>query len=299
VEAPIPVTAAPSSPTVWLKITDGFFSLTHSAQPQPLLEINNISADLPIAGAPATGHLHTGSLFALGQMLASNGQINLRWKYPLWESDTTRLTLAGLYADTKFQVGRVAGLPFSVMVSQEPQNWQSSDGPYQINHLQSLHRLGGFLISPQTWQGESVWQTKEIKASHGNRKFQFFAAHTRLLLQGSTLHCQDFRLFGDDYSILGNGKLNTRGECLGIARLIAPRGTADSWEYRWRQAFPELTVSLRPMYNEDRRAIDILCGGTPTQPWLSFDQGKSLLDLRKILQRWQATHPATSLPPTP
>jgi hypothetical protein len=284
---------------VWLKISDGFLALTHSSQPQPLLEINNISADLPIAGAPATGHLHAGSLNALSQILASNGQINLRWQYPRWESETTRLSFAGIYADTKFQVGRVAGLPFSVMVAQEPQNWQSSDGPYQINHLQSIHRLGGFLIAPQTWQGESVWQTNEIKASLGQRKFQFFASHSRLLLQGSTLHCTDFRLLGDDYSILGNGLLNTQGECLGLARLIAPRGTADSWEHRWRQAFPELPVSLRPMYNEDRRVIDILCGGTPTQPWLSFDQGKSLLDLRKILQRWQETNPATPLPPAP
>ena len=49
---------------------------------------------------------------------------------------------------------------------------------------------------------------------------------------------------------------------------------------------PSLLPKLAPLYNEDRRVIDFLLGGSITQPWISADQGKHLLDLKKMISLW-------------
>jgi hypothetical protein len=45
--------------------------------------------------------------------------------------------------------------------------------------------------------------------------------------------------------------------------------------------------------NEDRRVADVLLGGTIEQPIISFDHGKTLLDLRKIFTFFQQQTPLT------
>lgn len=296
---PAPTFTEPPSPTVWLKITDGHLSVTHSAQVHPLLEIKDISAILPIAGAPATGHLHSGSIHTLNQTLAPDGHIDIGWQYPLWESTSTALQVSNLKAKAKFQVARAAGLPFSLIIAQEPQSLRYEAANFEVDQFQSLHRLAGFFLAPQTWQGESLGQAQKIKASLGSQQVGFFAAQSRIILLGGTLQCSDFRLLGDDFSLLGNGMLNSRGECLGIIRLTAPRAAALEWENRWRNAYPEQPLTMQPLWNEDRRAIDFLCGGSPAQQWLSFDQGKTLLDLAQITHRWRITPDSPPLSPNP
>lgn len=288
------VPAEPPSPTVWLKITEGSVVIVHPSQEKPLLQVDQIDANFPVAGAPAAGHLRSGPITALGQLIAPFGHIALRWQHPLWESEVTLLSFSSLEAEAKFQVARVAGLPFGVMIAQNPQPWRSPDGTQQIEHVQSKHRLSGFLLGPHTWSGESLWEAQRIKGKIAQHELNFFAAQSRVVLQGGVFHCTDFRLLGDDYSVLGNGLFPLKGPCLGIARMTAPRATANDWEQRWRQALPEINIALQPMFNEDRRAIDVVCGGTLGQPWLSFDQGKTMLDMRKVLSRWQQRH---TLPP--
>lgn len=279
--------ADPPSPTTWLKISEGHLAIVHPSQTQPLLEIDQIDANLPIAGAPAAGHLQSGAIAVLNQIIAPFGHIALHWQYPLWDSEVTRLSCTSLQADAKIQVARVAGLPFGVVITQTPQAWRSADGIQQLGKIQSQHRLSGFLLGPQTWHGDSLWEAQQIKGKIRGHDLNFFAAQSRLVLQSGVLQCTDFRLLGDDYSLLGNGLYPLRGPSLGIVRITAPRATANQWELRWQQVFPEVKIALQPMFNEDRRAIDVVCGGTLAQPWLSFDQGKTMLDLQKILLRWQ------------
>jgi hypothetical protein len=283
--APPPTPEAPS-PTVWLKITGGHVIFTHDSQSQPLLEIQQISANLPIAGAPAAGEVQSGAITSLGQILAPIGQVALRWNYPLWETETTPFAIDTLHTEGKLQIARLPGLPFGMMIAQEPQSWSSADKTQQVEQIQSLHKLGGYLLGPQTWTGESLLQTQKIQAHLGGQSLNFFAAQSRIILQGGLLRCTDFRLLGDDYSLLGNGLCPLNGPCLGIARITAPRGVANDWENRWQQSFPEMKIALQPMFNEDRRAIDVVCGGTADQPWISFDQGKTMLDFFKVRSLW-------------
>jgi hypothetical protein len=287
-----PVAPEPPSPTVWLKITDGSLAITHPAVQGALWEMQNISSDLPIGGAPASGHVQCAAIKLAQSTLCDLGRIDIRWQYPLWESEETPLSAMQFRARSKFQLARVAGLPFSAQMAQDPQAWKSPTGDSAIGQMQSRHQLSGFLLAPQTWRGESLMEAQQCQLTLGTRHVQSFLAQARFLLQGGLLQCPEFRWLGDDLGITGNGIFTMRGEMLGRILLIAPRPTAQAWSAKWQQRIPDHSLPLQALYNEDRFALDTLWGGSLRQPWLSLDQGKNLLDPARLWQIWnQAPSP--------
>jgi hypothetical protein len=295
---PEPPAQAPS-PTVWLHISDGTFSLSHPKQVDALLEMNDVTATIPIAGAPAQGFLSTGAMRSFGQTIMPNGRIDMRWTYPRWETEEVPLTVASIRAEAKGQLARVAGMPFTLVIAQTPQSWQDESLGIAVTEMQSLHRMSGYLIAPQSWMGESQCQSGPLHVRIGQKNQEFFALRSHCQLLGGVLFCRDFRLLGEHVALLANGMLNTRGEGLGIVRLTAPRAAAIDWENHWRQLFPEHSLTMPFMGNEDRRAIDILCGGSVGQPWVSFNQGQTLLSLPKIIELWQQYQPTPLHAPSP
>lgn len=283
--APTPVAESPT-PTVWLKISEGSLTVSHSSQSLPLLSIENISAALPIGGAPAAGYLECGAIRALEETIAPLGRIALRWQYPVWESESTPLTAADLHAQAKVQIARLPGLPFATVISQEKQALHREGSPLQAQEIQSLHRMNGFLLGPQTWQGESLCEAQHLGLQVSGKDLRFFRAQSRFVLRGGMLQCADLRMLGDDFGLLGNGLCTLRGEWLGHLRVLAPRVTALDWQQRWALLSPEQPLPFHTAISEDRPALDLLCGGNFEQPRFSLDQGKSWHDprhLRKLL----------------
>jgi hypothetical protein len=178
----------------------------------------------------------------------------------------------------------MAGLPFNALVGQEKQSWRSEDGLSEIQHLQSAHRFSGFLLGPQSWQGESLWESHQVRFQIGGKVLQGFCSQARMIMQGGMLQFPMIRLLGDDYSITGNALFSLRGEALANLRIIGSRASAMQWQQQWLRAFPQQALPLQPIWNEDRLGMDILCGGTFEQSWLSFDHGKQQIDVRKLMQ---------------
>lgn len=277
-----PAVTEPPSPTVWLKITDGSLTVSHPSRSLPWLQIEQISAELPIGGAPASGHLQCATIRALEETLTTRGRIDIRWHYPLWESESAPLTAAALHANAKVQMARVPGLPFAAVIAQEKQAWQHESPAIQANEIQSLHRINGFLLGPQTWQGESLCEAQQLRVRAGGKDLRFFRAQSRFLLRGGMLQCADLRLLGDDFAVLGNGLCTLRGDWLGHLRLLAPRATALDWQQRWARISPHQTLPFQTILTEDRPSLDLLCGGNFKQPGISLDNGKTWHDPRKI-----------------
>lgn len=285
----------PPSPTVWLKVWGGQLTITHPSMHGALWQMENISADLPIGGAPASGHVQCDAIQLLRSTLCPQGRIAIRWRYPIWESEETPLSAFALQARAKFQLARLPGLPFSFLVAQDPQAWKSPDGSSSIDQVQSIHQLSGYLLAPHTWRGESAMEAQSCQLLLGSRDVQGYLAQSRFLLQGGLLQCTDLRWLGDDFGITGNGMLSLRGEMLGSLRFIAPRTTALASLEKWHRLLSDQPLPFQPLFNEDRLAVDTLWGGTLAQPWFSLDQGRHWLDPVKLWRTWNLT----PTPPSP
>jgi len=292
--APAPSEEVPS-PTVWLKITEGSLTVSHPSQSLPLLQIENISTEMPIGGAPASGHLQCSAIRSMEETVSTLGRIAIRWQYPLWETDGTVFSAADLKAQAKVQIARLPGLPFAAVISQEKQAWLHEKTSLQAQEIQSLHRINGFLLGLQTWQGESLCEAQHLSLPVGGKDLRFFRAQSRFVLRGGMLQCADLRLLGDDFGLMGNGLCTLRGDWLCQLRLLAPRVTAQDWRQRWAIVSPQQPLPFQTQISEDRPSLDFLCGGNFAQPGISLDQGKTWLDPRNI--RTLLQQPLT--PPAP
>lgn len=295
--APAPATAPhsaePPSPTVWLKIEHGSVIMRKSSSSGAYIEMHNIASNLPVGGAPAVGFLECGAVMALGREIAPQGRVEVRWSFPLWESEETSILAMGLRARGKVQIARVAGFPFAVLMAQDPQAWDAPGAMAHVEHLQSLHQYAGFLIAPTSWRGESVLETQSSTANIGSQPMQGFFSQARFQLQGGLLRCVEFRWLGDDYGFVGNGLFSLRGDVLAQVRLLTTRTTAQTWQSRWLPSSMGPVPAFQPLFNEDRQAIDVLCGGHILQPWISFDHGRNLLNAFEWHNAFRTLHSPT------
>jgi hypothetical protein len=294
-QAPPSLPSAPMRPTVWMKVMGGHLSVSRSSSNAPLLEVENIESALPIAGESAAGHVQCGIIRLQNSVCSDSGRIQLHWKFPLWETDATPLSFAGLHSKAKMQIARAPGLPFAAIVQQEKQPWTDPSGEQKIDAIQSLHRLTGYLISPLTWQGESIIEAHQLQIKLAQHPWRGFFAQSRFLLHQGVLLCQDLRLLGEDSAILVKGVSTLQGQWHANVRLTAPRHKTDEWRMRWQQNNPSQALPLIAIYNEDRQALDVLCEGNFDRFALSLDQGKTLTPPQQLFSLWQLT----PTPPTP
>lgn len=298
-QAPSPQQNAQASSPAIKKPTGMFYAskaqitLFHAASGRSLSECKNLECTIPFEGDQADGSITFETLSILNQPVGKNIKIRLQWKSPVLETPNLPLEIAGFSLEIRAQLAKLPGLPFSIGVQQKQQPWQSpaiqSSQPYfaSAEEMESLHRAAGLLLVPATWSGESIAQARKVQLRTLRGQAQdFFHVRQRLILAQSSLHLVEFRALGDDTALLAQGSLQGNGNFLINNRFLASRRHATALEEKIQATFPELSVKLAPLYNEDRRVIDFLLGGSITQPWISADQGKHLLDLKKMTSLW-------------
>lgn len=280
-------TQPPAQATTWLKVHGGRLIVTHNAISDPVLDIENIDLALPIAGDNAMGHMQCQNIRSGKTVCADHGRIVLQWKFPVWETDATPLTFAGIHSKAKMQIARAPGLPFAAILQQEKQPWGDREGRQKIGQIQSLHRFAGFLLAPMSWQGESIIEANQLDLNFGAKNWKGFFAQSRFLFHQGLLHCQDLRFLGEDSAILLNGITTFQGEWRAHVRITAPRHKANHWQARWLANHPASPLPLISLYNEDRQALDLVCGGHWEKWGASLDQGKSQVPARDLAELWQ------------
>jgi hypothetical protein len=258
-----------------------------------LIQSENLECSIPFQGDQAEGSITLGNLFILNQPVGKNMKIPLQWKSPVLETPILPLEIAGFSLEIQAQFAKLPGLPFSIGIQQKQQPWESpalqSSLPYfaSAEEMESLHCATGLLLAPDTWSGESIAQARKVRLrSLRGQEQDFFLIRQRLILAQSALHFVEFRALGDDTALLAHGTILGNGNFSLNSRFLASRRHATALEEKIHATSAELSVKLAPLYNEDRRVIDLLLGGSITQTWISVDQGKHLLDLKKMISLW-------------
>ena len=296
---PAPQPSLQTAPRVTKKPTGMFcaskvqITLFHAASERSLIQSENLECSIPFEGDQAEGSITLGNLFILNQPVGKNMKIPLQWKSPVLATPILPLEIAGFSLEIQAQLAKLPGLPFSIGMQQKQQPWESpvlqSSLPYfaSAEEMESLHCATGLLLAPDTWSGESIAQARKVRLRTLRGQGQdFFLIRHRLILAQSALHFVEFRALGDDTALLAHGTILGNGNFSLNSRLLASRRNATALEEKIHATSAELSVKLAPLYNEDRRVIDLLLGGSITQPWISADQGKHLLDLKKMISLW-------------
>jgi hypothetical protein len=286
---PSPPAAAPSLPPTapaplaesWFFLRNARIRLIHAGSGKSLLDLRDLNMDVPVEGPQAKGRLEFFALDSLGQRLFETTHIPLEWKPPVLHIGSTTLDVAGLPCRCEVQIAKVLGLPFQAIVQQDPFAWHPSN-MFQSPKVQSLHRAGGFLLGPSTWRGESLLIAESPRLSLGTMAKDFHLLQAHILLVAGALQCSDFRLIGDEISLLGNGAVLPDTQLLSVLRVVASPRDAAFIESLMNGITPETPQYLLPFGNADRRGADFLFGGGIFHTWVSLDGGRSLLDLRKI-----------------
>lgn len=255
----------PPRPTKWVHLRHGSFRLVAAGSAVPLLEIDDLTTDLPVAGEAASSSLHLASLKAHGEPLLSGFAAPLRWQFPVLSLNPVETPIHGLKLLLAGKLAFLDGLPLQLeaqLPNQSPTPLAlPGDGMAKAAQVAAFSRFRGLLLAPGTWQGEGFAEVSAITIQQGEHHTVFDRGSCAIVLRGNMLSCVDARLIGDDLSLLGNATLLADGRAAGVLRLIAAPDTTVGIVKRF---FPhsDPAANLTPMSTPQRAGFDLEAFGT-------------------------------------
>jgi len=250
----------PPRPTNWIHLRHASFRLVSAAAPLPLVEITDLTSDLPVFGDAARSSLSMASLKAHGQTLLADLQAPVAWQAPVLSLNPMETTLEGIHFQFAGKLAFLSGLPMQLevqMPSQSPAPLTlPGGGMAKASQLATTARFRGLLLAPATWQGDCFAECAGISLDEGARHVAFDHGACLIALRGGVLSCMDARVVGEDLSLLGNATLFADGRAAGVLRLVAARDTTLEIV---RRLLPESAPppSLTPMNSPQRVACDL------------------------------------------
>lgn len=283
---PRPAPPAPKAetalPTAWLRLRHASFRLVSSGTELPLVEIADLSGDLPVAGAAAASRLSLASLKSCGLTLLSDFHAPLAWQYPVLALKPVEATVEGIRFQFAGKLALLPGLPLQIEVQvpeQSPAPLALPDGG-AINAAQfaSNARFRGWLLAPGSWQGDWLGGCAAIAIQAGEHQAAFDRGSCVVALRGGVLSCVDARLVGENLSLLGNATVLADGRAAGVLRLVAPPETTVGIIQRF---FPDHdpTAALTPLSTPQRTACDLEVFGTLNNLQIRIGQNGPVMPL--------------------
>lgn len=262
--APAPV-VAPLPPTSWLRLRHASFRLVSGNSALPLLEIADLTSDLPVSGEAANSTLGLASLKTHGRVLLADFQAPLAWQSPVLSLKPATVTLDGMHFQFAGKLAFLSGLPLQLEVQmprQSPAPFELPGGAVaKAGELATNGRFRGLLLAPATWQGDCSVDGAAISINAGEHHASFDNGSCFIALRGGVLSCLDARMVGDDLSLLGNATLFADGRAAGVLRLVA---APDAILGIVKRFFPKCqpAPALTPLNTPQRVACDIEVFGT-------------------------------------
>jgi hypothetical protein len=264
---PQPAAGAARQPTVWVRLRHASFQLVSATTALPLLEIADLTSELPLSGDAANSTLGLASLKAHGRTILADFQAPLTWQAPVLSLKPVETTLDGIRCQVAGKLALLNGLPMQLEVQlpkQSPAPLALPGGAVAtVAQLATSGRFRGLLLAPATWQGDCFAECAAVSANAGDLHASFDRGTCFIALRGAVLSCVDARLVGDELSLLGNATLFADGRAAGVVRLVAPPESALAIVKR---LFPKSTQAptLTPMATPQRAACDLAVFGTLT-----------------------------------
>jgi len=227
VEQPVPpaVKRAAAGLPMRLRVNGASMRLYSESKEVDLLSVDELSLDLPLSGEDAEGHVKISGLKmpSAGIGISDLPDVNqtVVWKRPRLEIEETEVDLGGVKLNMRVQLGlknTKSSLPFLVDMAIRPQQVE----PVAWLEQRSMHasaklvagrfRLLGLLADPLNWKAEAVivGEGVTVQAGQGRPRVTFDTIYLPAILHQGRLHWVGFKMLGEDFSVLGNGRLSMR-----------------------------------------------------------------------------------------
>jgi hypothetical protein len=272
----------PPQPTKWLRLRHASCLLITAGDTRPLLEINDLTSDLPLIGDAAQSALRMADLKVRGTPLISGLDATLGWQEPVLSLNPVATTIAGIKLQFAGKLALLKGLPMQLEVQvpkQSPPPLElTGGGAIKAAQFASHARFRGLLMAPGSWQGDCVTEASAISIQHGGQQAMFDSASCTTVLRGGVLSCVDVRGIGDALSLMGNATLLADGRIAGVLRLIAAPETIIDLVKRM---FPDIDPApyLTPLSTPQRAAFDLEAFGVSNAIQIRLGQNGPVLPL--------------------
>lgn len=282
-DQPTPQPPALPQPTAFVDVRNASLTIILASHRRTLLEISKTSALVPVAGGPANTVLKIGSVTLAGKPLLSGTTAAIGWNAPFLSLQPLELNIGGHPLIVAGKIATFSGLPLQIEARLPHRELQELSLPFgaraSAQSIAAEARFRGLLLSPASWQGDFLAESRFPVIRVPEREMRFDRASTITVLRGGILSCADARLIGDDLSLLGNATVLTDGRCAGALRLIAAPETVS---YGAKRLFPMLPgePSLTPLSTPQRAAFDLEAFGNIGQLYLRFGKDGPVIEFK-------------------
>ena len=288
-----PAVAGPPPPspvewpaTAWVVITDAGLQLRSTAVSGTVAEASGLEARIPVAGKPAPSTLNLARVDLLGRNVASGISLPLAWHPPELRVGPGDLTFAGLQIKVAAVAGRLPGTPFAVEVTVPPQSFEASAFFPQLKpgaELVEARAQGiGLLKFPSSWQGLAQAVATRPVLTAGGEVRSFDEGRAAAVLRGGLLQCPDIRLTGERLSLLGNGRIDGKGQGSAVLRMVVPPD--DARELAGRFTIPGVPGGpvFQPLETPERVFLDLRWISYSGGPGVQLGDGGPVVPLREL-----------------
>ena len=277
-----------------LLVKDGSIRLFSMSKNLDLLNVNQLTIDLPLSGEDTDGFIELAGMEIPSVADLPDFKQKVAWKRPRLEMEEQEVDLGFAKLHARIQLGikkTQSHLPFLVDIAIRPQQVES----VALLEKQSMHasaamiagrfRLLGLLADPLGWKAEGmlVGEGVTVQAGEGRPRVTFDTIYLPAILHRGQLHWPGFKMLGEDFSILGNGRLAMRGGIVCVTRLVASPEVAEVMEKSLDRAGMVETGWWYDMYTPDRKVRDLIVSGSIVNPTIDVGPRHARLPLSHLL----------------
>jgi len=247
-------------PTGWIRIRHASLRLIAVGSALPLVDLGDLTGELPVAGDAARSSVSLANLKVHGMVLLRDFRASLAWQAPVLSLNPAAATLLGMHCQVAGKLALRSGLPLLLEVQvprQSPSPFSlPGGGQATAEQLACSGQFRGLAMAPASWQGDWVAESATVSIQTGDHHGTFDRSSCYIALRGGALSCVDARLVGDELSLLGNATLLADGRAAGVVRLVAPDEAVFGIVKR---LFPTTAAipALTPMATPQRVACDL------------------------------------------
>ena len=278
-----------------VQIKNASMRLFSKSKEMDLFNVDSFSLDLPVSGEDAVGSIKMDGLSISGMNGLPAFEQEVVWKRPRLEIEDSVVDLGEIKLRMRVQLAiknAQSGLPFMVDMAIQPQQV----GPPAWLEKKSIHvsaevlaarlRLLGLLKDPLSWKAEAIalGEGVTVQAGHGRPRVTFDSLYIPAILQQGKLHWMGVRILGEDFAILGNGRLSMRGGLVCVTRLVAAPEVAEVMEKSIKRAGMADTWWWYNLVTPDRKVRDLTISGSVLNPLIDAGPNHAAMPLSHLIQ---------------
>jgi len=253
-------------PTVWLRLKNASIQITSTRTNPQGLEISGISGSIPIGGQAARSSLSIQKLSIGNHDLVRDLKPSVDWKFPLLTLGPFDMQVAGIQTNVVARAILAGPMPLEMHVECPTQSLGPSTLPaqtrVQAQQIAARADFRGFLLQPSSWNGVFLSEARNVTVNFQQHDTLFSQGQCLMAVHGGQWISPNFKLIGEDASILGNASALCDGRWAAALRLVT---SPDQAQAAAEKLFPNLPITLTPLSTPQRAAFDLKAIGNLNQ----------------------------------